>query len=70
MSECEYIEKCPMFRIFILDDTKAFWADRYCRIDDGGSCARKALRQSGNLPEEIPASLLPNGEHLRTVTRG
>jgi hypothetical protein len=64
MSECEYIQGCPMFKKFKLEPIKNFWIDQYCKRDGGGDCSRKSLRKQGKGPEEVPENLLPNGEYM------
>jgi hypothetical protein len=53
---CEFIEKCPMFRYF-RSVAKMIYQDMYCQgkfVD----CERRKLRLA---EQPVPANLLPNG---------
>ena len=65
MTDCEYIQGCPMFQKFTLDANKQFWIRTYCKTEGGEGCARKALRKQGKRAEEVPEDLLPNGKHMK-----
>ena len=65
MSECEYVEGCPMFKRLKLEPIKQFWMETYCMNNEGGDCARKALRKQGKTRDEVPEDLLPNGKYMK-----
>jgi hypothetical protein len=63
MSDCEYLEKCPIFIKFVNEGAKSFWIRFYCRGERQESCARKKLKKQG---QEVPADLLPSGDRMST----
>lgn len=63
MSEkiCPNMEKCPVYKHFLLESTKEAIIGLYCK-GDFQRCARKKLKDSG---QPVPEKLLPNGSYLR-----
>ena len=64
MSNCEFLEKCPVFGRFKHEGVKNMWIESYCQRDGGSACQRKLLRTSGVAPEDVPLDMLPDGSRL------
>jgi hypothetical protein len=60
MSDCEYLEKCPVWSKF-QSDIKNVWISGYCKGALQAKCARKKLVSDG---KPVPENLLPNGSSL------
>ena len=56
-----------MFKRFTSEPAKNIWIINFCSNNGGEDCKRKALRNQGKSPEEIPDDLLPNGEYMKSV---
>lgn len=66
---CSYLQQCAvMFRRFKDSETKVFFGRRYCLRREGGDCRRRQMMDAGNSAERVPVTLLPNGEHLSTLS--
>lgn len=66
-SSCNYIESCSaMFNSFLDDECRIFWRKRFC-LDSYGmeKCLRRKKLDACEGSEEVPKTMLPNGEHLR-----
>lgn len=63
MSDCMYLEKCPIFAKFQNEGIKNIWIGNYCKSTPD-KCERKKLRDSG---ESAPSTMLPNGKHLKAL---
>ncbi len=61
MTECEYLENCPIFARFRLQGSKNYWIEMYCAGARQNQCARKVLRKQGIQPS---LTLLPSGQDL------
>ncbi len=59
---CPFLDKCPMFQKLKFDATKKLLINLYCQ-KDYQKCVRYIKRMKG---EEVPDTLLPNGEKLYT----
>ena len=57
---CEFADMCPLFEKFYSSELTMVWINMYCRGTLVEECARRKLRIAG---EEVPLSLLPNGDH-------
>jgi len=55
------MEKCPVYKHFILESTKEAIIGLYCQ-GDFQCCARKKLKDAG---QPVPEKLLPNGTYLK-----
>lgn len=66
MSHCDYLDKCPIFAKFKIDNLKNYWISMYCEGMKQDTCARKILRMQG---KEVPKTLLPNGHHLEALNK-
>lgn len=65
---CSYLQSCSvMFGRFRDPDTKIFFGRRYCLMREGCDCQRKRMMDEHNMVG-IPVTLLPNGEHLATLS--
>lgn len=62
MSDCEYLENCPIWEK-CQSDIKNVWVSGYCKGAMQKNCARKKLAVE-NKP--VPENLLPNGAMLET----
>lgn len=60
MSDCEFLQKCPVWERF-RSDIKNIWIKNYCRGPLQEKCARRQLCQDG---QPVPDTLLPNGTSL------
>lgn len=59
---CSHIKTCPLFSIFNLKASLNFWKNNFCETEDQyQTCARYEKTTRG---EQIPITLLPNGEDL------
>ncbi|MGB6063988.1 MAG: hypothetical protein WBG50_04215 [Desulfomonilaceae bacterium] len=66
---CSHLGECAaMFRRFRDPESKVFFGRRYCLIKEGQGCQRKRLMDEGKFPEHVPVTMLPNGEHLETLS--
>jgi len=63
MSDCEFLEKCPIFAKFCSEGLKNVWIRGYCKKDPE-KCERKKIRLSGQMP---PPAMLPNGSLLKSL---
>ena len=61
MSECQFLNICPVFQRFGLEGAKNTWILLYCRGPKQDQCERRRRRLRG---ERVPATLLPNGKQL------
>ena len=66
MQDCEFLEKCPIFAKFKIEDLKNYWIHMYCKGTKQDDCSRKILRKQG---KEVPKTLLPNGQHLEALDK-
>jgi len=64
MTECEFIEKCPIFQKCQTGMIEGVFGVRYCKGSQLENCERRKLKKDG---KEVPLNLLPNGKHLTTV---
>ncbi len=64
MGDCEYLAKCPIFAKFYTEGLKNIFIGSYCKGTKQEDCARKKLKKTG---QEVPPTLLPNGEHLGSL---
>ncbi|MFA5519423.1 MAG: hypothetical protein WDA74_09220 [Spirochaetota bacterium] len=64
MTQCEFIENCPVFEKCHTGVIKGIFHIKYCKGSELENCARRILRNAG---KEVPISLLPNGEHLESL---
>lgn len=60
MSDCEYLDKCPVWARFN-SDVKYIWINNYCKGTKQDRCVRKTMTAEGKM---IPDSLLPNNTSL------
>ncbi len=63
MSDCEFLEKCPIFARFSSEGTANYWINMFCK-GKNEKCERKKLRLAG---QEVPQTMLPNGTHLKNA---
>lgn len=66
MQDCEYLDKCPIFAKFKIEDLKNYWVSMYCKGKKQDECARKVLRKQD---KEVPKTLLPNGQILEALDK-
>ena len=66
MEDCDFLDTCPIFAKFKIEDLKNYWISMYCKGNKQEECARKILRKQG---EEVPKSMLPNGQHLQALNK-
>lgn len=57
---CTYLEGCPMFKLFSMESSKAYYIAMYCK-NRFEKCQRKQIRDKN---EDVPDNLLPDGAHL------
>jgi len=66
---CSYLRACSvMFGRFRDPETKIFFGRRYCLSREGGNCQRKRMMDEGNFSGRVPVTMLPNGEHLASLS--
>lgn len=65
MAECEFTQACSIFAQFGPEGLDNFFIRAYCTTG-GQKCKRKALYLEGKGPDEVPATLLPNGMQWST----
>ncbi len=58
---CPHSTDCAMYRLFKLSGSLQVWKINYCNADYE-RCAR--YRRSA-LGQQVPLTLMPNGEHLK-----
>jgi len=56
-----------MFNNFKDPESKRFWDSRSCFVDARLECLRKSTTDLRTNPEDMPITMLPNGEHLLTL---
>ncbi len=62
---CPYFEGClEMFNKFQDSECMQFWVERFCRAFGNDQCHRKRILVTGVSSDEVPLSLLPNGDYL------
>ena len=66
MADCEFLENCPIFAKFKIEDLKNYWIFTYCKGTKQEECARKVLR---NHEKEVPKTMLPNGQLLAALDK-
>lgn len=66
MQDCEYLDKCPIFAKFKIEDLKNYWIFMYCKGAKQDECSRKVLRKQG---KEVPQTMLPNGQLLEALDK-
>ena len=59
MTECEFLAKCPAWRLNA--DIKFIWINNYCKGPKQERCARRRLAKAG---KPVPDDLLPNNSRL------
>ena len=64
MAQCEYLDKCPIFRKFKSEGLANIWISNYCQGDKMEKCERRVLTKKG---VAHPITLLPNGRHLASL---
>ncbi len=65
MNSCEYLEKCPVFEKCQTGFIKKVFAIKYCQGSELANCERRKLKSAGMA---VPLTLLPNGEHMESLT--
>jgi hemerythrin len=70
-TSCGHLEYCSkMFDNFLDDDSRQFWMTRFCRDQRyREECRRKQMLDRGATPQDVPKTMLPNGEHLSHLAR-
>jgi len=63
---CGHFQACSeMYGNFLDDEQRQFWINRFCRKTDGREkCRRKQEIDRNVQPEEVPRTMLPDGNHL------
>jgi hypothetical protein len=62
---CPYTASCELYPRFSLKGALKIWQQRYCAHETQHQrCARYQLATAN---EPVPATLLPNGEHIPTT---
>jgi len=61
MMECEFLAKCPMFKLFEIESMGSAFISLYCKGPMMGNCERGIIRRTGTVP---PDDLLPDGGTL------
>ena len=65
---CAHTNVCRiMFERFRDPESSSFWKTRYCMARGGMDCRRKQMMDDSEEPTHVPITMLPNGEHLRTL---
>ncbi|MFO0738696.1 MAG: hypothetical protein U0270_22555 [Labilithrix sp.] len=63
-TECPFTASCELYPRFRLKGALKIWQQRYCaHATQHQRCARYQLSLAN---EPVPATLLPNGEHIQT----
>lgn len=61
-SKCGNLPECASFWKSFKTNSKHFWIREYCEGGKQSLCARARLKAKGRI---APATLLPNGDHIR-----
>ncbi len=62
---CPHASLCEvMFERFRDPESSPFWKNRYCQTRGGTDCRRKQMMDDGADPAHVPATMLPDGQHL------
>ena len=60
-TDCENLEKCPIFKQFQVEGLANIWIRLYCKGGSQSDCVRKQKKEAG---EEVPSNMLPDGSML------
>lgn len=63
-TECENLEKCPIFKQFRVEGLANVWIRLYCKGSSQPNCIRKQKKAAG---EELPPNMLPDGSLLTNM---
>jgi len=66
MQDYEFLDKCPIFAKFKIEDLKNYWIFMYCKGAKQNECSRKVLREQG---KEISQTMLSNGQLLEALDK-
>jgi len=63
-SRCSHTDGCELYPRFSLRGALRIWQDRYCNHPTHHQKCERFVRSNAGQP--VPATLLPNGEHIAT----
>jgi hypothetical protein len=61
LSNCTYLEDCPIFARIHNQELRTMWILEYCKGGESPSCARFKLKKQGRT---VPTDLLPDGSTI------